>query len=100
MRPSSRALRRNSEGQRRAHPQRGVAPDVAPMPPHEHLHIGQAHAFPRYVLPADTAEWLEDFGDIFRGNAPPVVAYMQHRDIGTAFRRDADLARAAGFEGG
>src|SRR5499427_3817500 len=88
----------NGEGKRRAHPERGVATNIAAMPPHEHLHIGQAHTFPWYVLPANTAKWLEDSRNILRGNATPVIADMQHGDVGTAFACHDDLARAAGGE--
>src|SRR6266540_1375893 len=100
IRLSSHELMCHSEGQCRAPPQRGVTPDVAPMPPHEHLHIGQAHTFPWHVLRADTTERLEDFGNIVRGNTPPVVADMKHGDLRTAFGRDHDLPRAAGVEVG
>src|SRR6266446_6428845 len=64
MRLSSCARRRNGKGKCGTHSQRGVALDVTAMPPHEHLYIGQAHPFPRHVLLADTAERLENFGDI------------------------------------
>ena len=70
------------------------------MSPHEHAHIGQAHAFPRHVLAADTAEGLKDFGDIVRGNAPSVVTHRKDRDVGMALARDDNLARAAGYEVG
>ena len=66
------------------------------MAPHEHAHIGQAHAFPGHILPADTAEGLKDFGDILRGNAPPVIADLHHRDVGPAFTRDDDRAGRPG----
>src|SRR5215510_13149405 len=84
------ALVRNGEGKRCAHPERGVAPDLASMAPHEHAHIGQAHAFPWHVLLANTAEGLKDFGDIVRGNAPSVVAHCKDRDLGLAFPGDDD----------
>jgi hypothetical protein len=70
------------------------------MPTHEHLHIGESHPFPRDVKRADAAKRLEDLGDICRGNATPVVAYMKHRGRGTAFGRDHNLTGAAGFEVG
>ncbi len=70
------------------------------MPPHQHLHIGQSHPFPRYVLPTSAAEGLEDFGEILCGNATPVVADMQYRHVRMAFAGDDDLAGAARFEVG
>src|SRR5262245_29927751 len=95
---SSWHLVRDRKGKGRAYPESGVAPDLTPMPPNEHSHIGQAHAFPRHVLPADATEGLEDFGDILRGNAPSVVAHRKDRDVGVAFTRDDDLPRAVGIE--
>ena len=62
------------------------------MPPHEHLHVGQAHAFPWHVLPADAAKRLEDFGNILCGNASPIVAHRKDGDVGMTFARDDDLA--------
>src|SRR5215468_149701 len=97
---SSYVLMRNSEGKRRTHPEGGVAPDVAPMPPHERLYVCETHAFARHVLGADAAEQLEDFGDIVRGNAPPVVAHVKHGGFGTPLSRHDDLAGAAGCEVG
>jgi hypothetical protein len=67
------------------------------MPLHEHLHIGQVHAFPRHVLLPSAAKRLEDFGDILCGNAAPVIADMQHGDVGTAFACHDDLAGAVGI---
>src|SRR5207248_11434047 len=90
----------NGKGKCGAHPQRGMAPDLAPMPPHEHLHIGQAHAFPWHVLPANAAEGLEDFEDILSGNATSVIAHLQHGDVGTTFACHDDLTGAVGVEVG
>ena len=70
------------------------------MPPYEHLHIGQAHAFPRHVLPAHAAEGLKDFGDILCGNTTPIVADSKDGDLGLACTRDDDLAGAVGFKVG
>src|SRR5215475_5347808 len=77
MRLSFGELVGNGKGKRRAYPERGVALDLASMPPHERLHIGQPHALPRYVLLPNTAKRLENFANILRSNTLPVIVDMK-----------------------